>query len=85
MQSMQSLGRLTVSRSLPSTHMTWRYVTIESYKSSAMPCGLLPVYKPRDWTSADIVNKVKGIINKGNKDKKNRIKVGHGNNVCKFA
>lgn len=45
-------------------------------------CGLLPVYKPRYWTSADVVQEVKSILNTDIKSKKRKIKVGHGEPIC---
>jgi hypothetical protein len=31
----------------------------------SVPSGLVAVFKPKDWTSSDVVSKIKGILLKG--------------------
>lgn len=54
-----------------------------------IPSGLCAVYKPKGWTSADVVQKVKTILEKnlriqGHK-KKSVVKVGHGGTLDPMA
>ena len=55
----------------------------------SVPSGLLAIYKPRDWTSSDVVSKVKGILSKGIQsrcgNKRFKIKVGHGGTLDPLA
>jgi tRNA pseudouridine55 synthase len=54
-----------------------------------VPSGLLAVFKPRDWTSSDVVSKVKGILSKGMQRRcgntRFKIKVGHGGTLDPLA
>ena len=54
-----------------------------------VPSGLLAVFKPRGWTSSDVVSKVKGILSKGISarcgNKRFKIKVGHGGTLDPLA
>lgn len=54
-----------------------------------VPSGLLPVFKPQDWTSQDVVGKVKNILRSGVRDRTNgqkvKIKVGHGGTLDPLA
>ena len=54
-----------------------------------VPSGLLPVYKPQDWSSQDVVGKVKNILRSGVRDRTNgqkvKIKVGHGGTLDPLA
>ena len=54
-----------------------------------VPSGLVAIYKPRDWTSSDVVSKVKGILSKGLQNrcgnKRFKIKVGHGGTLDPLA
>jgi len=50
--------------------------------------GILPVYKPKDWTSNDVVLKIKSIISNEVREKTNqkfKIKVGHGGTLDPMA
>jgi hypothetical protein len=54
----------------------------------SVPSGLVAVFKPKDWTSSDVVSKVKGILSKGMEDrcgKRFKIKVGHGGTLDPLA
>ena len=55
----------------------------------SVPSGLVAIYKPRDWTSSDVVSKVKGILSKGIQsrcgNKRFKIKVGHGGTLDPLA
>lgn len=55
-----------------------------------VPSGLIAVYKPQDWTSSDVVSKVRNILRNGAKKKANKtgkvnIKVGHGGTLDPLA
>ena len=55
-----------------------------------VPSGLIAVYKPQDWSSSDVVGKVRNILRNGAKKKANRqgkvkIKVGHGGTLDPLA
>ena len=54
-----------------------------------VPSGLLAIFKPKDWTSSDVVSKVKGILSKGMQERCNnkrfKIKVGHGGTLDPLA
>jgi tRNA pseudouridine55 synthase len=54
-----------------------------------VPSGLLAIFKPKDWTSSDVVSKVKGILSKGMQarcnNKRFKIKVGHGGTLDPLA
>jgi tRNA pseudouridine55 synthase len=47
--------------------------------------GLVAVYKPPDWTSADVTNKWKHILCKGLNLRKKDVKVGHGGTLDPIA
>jgi tRNA pseudouridine55 synthase len=51
--------------------------------------GLLPVYKPKDWTSNDVVGKIKNILKFALRDTyqitKPKIKIGHGGTLDPIA
>jgi tRNA pseudouridine55 synthase len=47
--------------------------------------GLVAVYKPPDWTSADVTNKWKDILGKGLNMRKKDVKVGHGGTLDPIA
>ena len=53
-----------------------------------IPSGLVAVYKPQDWSSSDVVNKVKFVLQKGAQalgGRKCRVKVGHGGTLDPLA
>ena len=56
-----------------------------------VPSGLVAIFKPKNWTSSDIVSKVKGILLRGMKERaecaagKFKIKVGHGGTLDPLA
>ena len=54
-----------------------------------VPSGLLAVYKPQNWTSSDVVGKVKWVLQRGAQSRaggrKCRIKVGHGGTLDPLA
>jgi tRNA pseudouridine55 synthase len=52
-------------------------------KPTAALSGLLAVYKPKQWTSNDVVQKVKGVIQHA--QNKQLIKVGHGGTLDPMA
>lgn len=45
--------------------------------ASQVPSGLCPVYKPRDWTSSDVVQRCRAVLEKGlaQKGKRARVRV----------
>ena len=52
------------------------------------PHGFLAVYKPQDWTSNDVVQKIRGVLEKEGRrraGKKVSIKVGHGGTLDPLA
>ena len=54
----------------------------------SVPSGLVAIFKPKNWTSSDIVSKVKGILLRGMQDRcpgKFKIKVGHGGTLDPLA
>jgi tRNA pseudouridine55 synthase len=55
----------------------------------SVPSGLVAVFKPKDWTSSDVVSKIKGILSKGMQErcgnKRFKIKVGHGGTLDPLA
>ena len=56
----------------------------------SVPSGLIAVHKPRDWTSSDVVSKVRNILRNGAKKEagkkgKVNIKVGHGGTLDPLA
>lgn len=54
-----------------------------------VPSGLLAVYKPQNWTSSDVVNKIKFTLQRGGQElaggRKCKIKVGHGGTLDPLA
>ncbi len=55
-----------------------------------VPSGLIAVYKPKDWSSSDVVGKVRNILRNGAKREagkkgKVNIKVGHGGTLDPLA
>ena len=54
-----------------------------------VPSGLLAVYKPQNWTSSDVVSKIKFVLQRGTQDlaggRKCKIKVGHGGTLDPLA
>lgn len=66
--------------------------SLASASSAALPVipsGLVAVYKPQDWSSSDVVNKVKFVLQKGAQanagGRKCRVKVGHGGTLDPLA
>jgi len=61
------------------------------YSSKADDCsGLMAVYKPQGWTSSDVVQKIRSILERdgspaGTNKKKRKIKVGHGGTLDPLA
>jgi len=57
--------------------------------SVVVPSGLLAVYKPQNWTSSDVVGKIKFVLQRGAQERaggrKCRIKVGHGGSLDPLA
>lgn len=61
---------------------------LEASTITKIPSGLCAVYKPKDWSSSDVVSKCKHILQHGGKDisgKKTKIKVGHGGTLDPMA
>jgi tRNA pseudouridine55 synthase len=56
-----------------------------------VPSGLIAVYKPKEWSSSDVVGKVRNILRNGAKEAANKktgkvnIKVGHGGTLDPLA
>jgi len=54
-----------------------------------VPSGLIAVYKPKGWTSSDVVSKFKGILSRRAQEllggKRCKIKVGHGGTLDPLA
>jgi tRNA pseudouridine55 synthase len=53
-----------------------------------VPSGLVAVYKPKDWSSFDVVARVRGILSRGMEERCKRrfkIKVGHGGTLDPLA
>ena len=56
-----------------------------------LPDGLLLVHKPSDWTSQDVVGKIRGVLEKKLRDeghrfgRRSRLKVGHGGTLDPMA
>lgn len=78
-------------RSLP-RRLSSRFCLLSDAKDGdtiIVPSGLLAVFKPKDWTSSDVVSKVKGILSKGMQtrcnNKRFKIKVGHGGTLDPLA
>lgn len=57
--------------------------------SAVVPSGLIAVYKPQNWTSSDVVGKIKYELQRGAQmragGRKCRIKVGHGGSLDPLA
>lgn len=61
-----------------------------SLNTAQIPSGLVCVYKPRDWSSSDVVVKIRNIMQTGAKAMYNlqrgcKIKVGHGGTLDPMA
>ena len=59
-------------------------------KEIVIPSGLIAIYKPQDWSSNDVVGKVKNILRNGlrnmtNNNQKIKIKIGHGGTLDPLA
>ena len=65
-----------------------------TFKEELTPSGVVAVYRPKGWTSSDVVSKVKWIIINGEKNKlgiekgkkyKTKTKIGHGGTLDPLA
>jgi len=59
-----------------------------SAASVTVPSGLVAILKPKNWTSSDVVMKVKGVLLKGMQHRCNgkfKLKIGHGGTLDPLA
>ena len=71
-----------------------RHLCSTSEEDELTPSGVVAIYKPKGWTSSDVVSKVKGIVINGERDKlgiekgrkyKTKTKIGHGGTLDPLA
>lgn len=79
------------------TSNSWRNIAVfvrfnstVTSSNSRIPSGLCAVYKPKGWTSNDVVQKIKGILLRGSREnggkaKKRDLKIGHGGTLDPVA
>ena len=56
--------------------------------SVTVPSGLVAIFKPKNWTSSDVVMKVKGVLLRGMQQRcasKFKLKIGHGGTLDPLA
>jgi tRNA pseudouridine55 synthase len=70
--------------------MLYYLPTVQMSSNIIVPSGLLAVHKPKNWSSSDVVAKVRWILSEGarvelRKIRKPKIKVGHGGTLDPLA